>query len=139
MSRALKLKNNTFLDSSSICHNREQLSTLLSSNLITTSNKISEAIKSQNNYINSISVGKGTWLIIGEWRYEGFELSSWTDLKGITFCGASSKYDNNGYVNDQVIGILINTSTNKKTVDLNLWPRDKTISVISSMCAIRLK
>lgn len=139
MSKSIKFKNNTYLDSSSICHNRELLSNILSSGLITTGTKTTTVTKGQNNYINSISLGKGTWLIIGEWRYEGFELSSWTDLKNATFCGASSKYDNNGYVNDQVVGILINTSTSNKTVQLNLWTRDKSIDVLSSMCAIRIK
>lgn len=139
MSKSIRFKNNIYMDSRSIVHDRELLSSILSSGVITAGTKTTSVTKSQNNYINSISLGKGTWLIIGEWRYEGFELSSWTDLKNATFCGASSKYDNNGYVNDQVVGILINTSTSNKTVQLNLWTRDKSIEVLSSMCAVRLK
>ena len=139
MSKSIRFKNNIYMDSRSIGHDREVLSSILSSGVITAGTKTTSVTKSQNNYINSISLGKGTWLIIGEWRYEGFELSSWTDLKNATFCGASSKYDNNGYVNDQVVGILINTSTSNKTVQLNLWTRDKSIEVLSSMCAVRLK
>jgi len=139
MSKSIKFKNNTYLDSKSVIHNRETLSSILDSNLISSSINVSSATKGQNNYINSISLGKGTWIIIGEWRYEGFELSSWTNLIGVTFSGASSKYDNSGYVNDQIVGILVNTSTSNKTINLNLWPRDKNVEVISSICAVRIK
>jgi len=139
MKKSIRMKENVYLDSSGVIHNKELLCDILNSQLVSTGTKSYNATNGQNNYINSISIGKGVWIVIGEWRYEGFELSSWTTLIGTTFSGASSKYDDNGYVNDQIVGILINTSSTKKTINLNLWPRGKSITVTSTMCAIRIR
>lgn len=138
MNKSIKFKNNLFLDSTGIVHNKELLSELLKSDLKST-NGSSYVKKNQNNYVNSLSLGKGTWIVIGEWRFEGFDFSSWTTLINATFAGASSKYDDSGYVNDQVVGILINNNTTPVTIYLNVWPRNKDVTVLSSMCALRLK
>ena len=56
-----------------------------------------------------------------------------------TYSGASSKYDNDGYVNEEITGLLVNTSNTEKTIYLNLWPRLKDIQVKSTMAAVRIK
>ena len=139
MSKAIKFRNNVFLDTSGIVHNQETLKSIIDTPMITSNRQYYNAKKAQENYINSISVGKGTWLIIGEWRYEGFDASTWTSLINTTYSGASSKYDNDGYVNDEIMGIVINSTSTQKTIYLNLWPRQKDIRVNSTMCAVRLK
>lgn len=139
MSKAIKFRNNTYLDSSSIVHNKEPLNEILNTPLKSTSRSTYQAKKNQENYINSIKLGKGTWLIIGEWRYEGFDASTWTSMINTTYSGASSKYDNDGYVNEEITGILVNNSTAEITVYLNLWPRFKDLKVNSTMGAIRIK
>lgn len=139
MSKSIKFRNNIFLDTSGIVHNKELLKGIIDTPLITTERVYYNAKKNQENYINSINVGKGTWLIIGEWRYEGFDASTWTSLINTTYSGASSKYDNDGYVNDEVTGLVVNDSNNTKTIYLNIWPRIKDLRVNSTMCALRIK
>lgn len=139
MSKSIKFRNNTYLDSSSIVHNKEPLNEILNTSLKSTQRVIYTAKKNQENYINSIKLGKGTWIIIGEWRYEGFDASTWTSMINTTYSGASSKYDNDGYVNEEITGILINNNSTEITVYLNLWPRLKDLKVNSTMAAIRIK
>lgn len=139
MSKSIKFRNNTYLDSSSIVHNKEPLNEILNTSLKSTQRVIYTAKKNQENYINSIKLGKGTWIIIGEWRYEGFDASTWTSMINTTYSGASSKYDNDGYVNEEITGILINNNSTEITVYLNLWPRLKDIQVKSTMAAVRIK
>ena len=56
MSKAIKFKNNTYLDSSSIVHNKEPLSEIINSPLRTSAMNTYNAKKNQENYINSIKV-----------------------------------------------------------------------------------
>jgi hypothetical protein len=139
MSKSIKFRNNTYLDSSSIVHNKEPLNEIINTPIKTSAMNTYYAKKNQENYINSIKLGKGTWLIIGEWRYEGFDASTWTSMINTTYSGASSKYDNDGYVNEEITGLLVNTSNTEKTIYLNLWPRLKDIQVKSTMAAVRIK
>src|SRR5574344_336624 len=139
MSKSIKFRNNTYLDSSSIVHNKEPLNEIINTPIKTSAMNTYYAKKNQENYINSIKLGKGTWLIIGEWRYEGFDGSTWTSMINTTYSGASSKYDNDGYVNEEITGLLVNTSNTEKTIYLNLWPRLKDIQVKSTMAAVRIK
>ena len=138
-SKSIKFRNNTYLDSSSIVHNKEPLNEIINTPIKTSAMNTYYAKKNQENYINSIKLGKGTWLIIGEWRYEGFDASTWTSMINTTYSGASSKYDNDGYVNEEITGLLVNTSNTEKTIYLNLWPRLKDIQVKSTMAAVRIK
>ena len=139
MSKSIKFRNNTYLDSSSIDHDKEPLNEIINTPIKTSAMNTYYAKKNQENYINSIKLGKGTWLIIGEWRYEGFDASTWTSMINTTYSGASSKYDNDGYVNEEITGLLVNTSNTEKTIYLNLWPRLKDIQVKSTMAAVRIK
>ena len=90
MSKSIKFRNNTYLDSSSIVHNKEPLNEIINTPIKTSAMNTYYAKKNQENYINSIKLGKGTWLIIGEWRYEGFDASTWTSMINTTYSGASS-------------------------------------------------
>ena len=139
MSKSIKFRNNTYLDSSSIVHNKEPLNEIINTPIKTSAMNTYYAKKNQENYINSIKLGKGTWLIIGEWRCEGFDASTWTSMINTTYSGASSKYDNDGYVNEEITGLLVNTSNTEKTIYLNLWPRLKDIQVTSTRAAVRIK
>lgn len=139
MSKSIKFKNNIYLDTSGIVHNQETLKSIIDTPLKTVARKYYDAIMSQENYINSIKLGKGTWIIIGEWRYEGYDASTWTSLINTTYSGATSKYDNDGYVNDEITGLLINPNNTEVTVYLNVWPRRKNMRLNSTMCAIRIK
>lgn len=95
------------------------------------------ATQGQSNNICSISLPAGTWLVIGHWRYEGNEVSSYTAIENISLSLPDSVFDDNGWVNKTVIGIQ--QSGTATTPYLNLWPRNKTISVKCAMYAIRIK
>ena len=95
------------------------------------------ASQGQSNNICSLSLPAGTWLVIGHWRYEGNEVSSYTAIENISLSLPDSVFDDNGWVNKTVIGIQ--QSGTATTPYLNLWPRNKTISVKCAMYAIRIK
>lgn len=154
MSKSIKLLDNIFIDTKGITHNRELLSNYLNTmkNTVTTVNNTVAAIgtvissgaevtntakQSQSNDICSIIIPAGVWLVIGHWRYEDQNLSSYTALENITISLADSRYDDQGWVNTTVIGIQ--SSNNSTRVYLNLWPRNKTVSVKSHIQAIRIK
>lgn len=95
------------------------------------------ATQGQSNNICSLSLPAGTWLVIGHWRYEGNEVSSYTVIENISLSLPDSVFDDNGWVDKTVIGIQ--QSSTATVPYLSLWPRNKTISVKCAMYAVRIK
>lgn len=146
MGKTIKFKNDVCLDSPSVLYGstrlndkiygmdleRSKIGTVITTDLIT-----SNCTRNQNNYINSIVLDAGTWIVWGRWRYEGFEGSSWTNFSGTINDAAVSCYDNEGYV-DMCISNLV-VCGKDHPVYLNLWPRTKDMTVKSNMWAVRIK
>jgi len=63
MKKSIRMKENVYLDSSGVIHNKELLCDILNSQLVSTGTKSYNATNGQNNYINSISIGKGVWIV----------------------------------------------------------------------------
>lgn len=147
MSKSIKLLNNIFIDTNGVVHNRQLLSNYLNTlnntvaaigTVISSGAEVTNtAQQSQSNDVCSIVIPAGVWLVIGHWRYEDQNLSSYTALENITISFADSRYDDQGWVNTTVVGIQ--SSNNSSRVWLNLWPRNKTVSVKSHIQAIRIK
>lgn len=98
--------------------------------------KVSTAKQSQSNYIQTLNIPKGIWLVFGNWIYEGNQVSSYTSIEGINYNDAVSGYDDAGWVNMTVIGL--SNSDGSHVAKLNLWPRNKTINVNSHIWAIKI-
>lgn len=98
--------------------------------------KTSTANQSQSNFIQTLNIPKGIWLVFGNWTYEGNQVSSYTSIEGINYNDATSCYDDAGWVNMTVIGL--SNSDGSHVAKLNLWPRNKTISVKAHMWAIKI-
>lgn len=104
--------------------------------VIDSGEKVSTAKQSQANYIQTLNIPKGIWLVFGNWTYEGNQVSSYTSIEGINYNDATSCYDDAGWVNMTVIGL--SNSDGSHVAKLNLWPRNKTISVRAHIWAIKI-
>lgn len=94
------------------------------------------ATQAQSNYIQTLNIPKGIWLVFGNWRFEGDDVSSYTSIEGINYTDPVSCYDDKGWVNMTVIGLSNSDGTH--IAKLNLWPRNKTINVHSHIWAIKI-
>lgn len=94
------------------------------------------AQQSQPNVIQTLNIPKGIWLVFGEWTYEGDDLSTYTNINGITFAGATSSYDDHGWVNQQTCGLA--NSDGSQVAQLNVWPRNKTVTIKGLLWAIKI-
>lgn len=104
--------------------------------VIDSGTKTSTANQNQSNFIQTLNIPKGIWLVFGNWTYEGNQVSSYTSIEGINYNDATSCYDDSGWVNMTVIGL--SNSDGSHVAKLNLWPRNKTISVKAHMWAIKI-
>ena len=97
--------------------------------------KTATATQGQANYIHTLSIPAGTWIVFAYWRYQANDVSSYSSIEGISTPLADSTRDTDGWVNKTSVGIHVGGAT---TAKLNLWPRNKTITVYSNMFALRL-
>lgn len=155
MSKSIKLLNSTYWDASGISWNRKLLSSTLTdmnTKITNNTNNLNNVGKTlygahttyqtkagQNNYICSLTLTEGIWVVFGWWRYEGFELSSWTSITNCVVDSALSHYDNEGYVDTMLSNLCVVSAGTTKTVQINLWPRNKSPQVMCRLWAVRIK
>jgi hypothetical protein len=101
-----------------------------------TGDKVTTAQQGTDNFINSLSIPKGTWIVAGTWSYQGNDLSTYTSLNGIDFTTETSAYDNLGYVSGNAIGLCI--SNGSAVAKLDVWPRNKTVPLRGRLWAVKI-
>lgn len=98
--------------------------------------QVTTAQQGTANVITSLAIPKGIWIVGGNWYYEGNDLSTYTSINGINFAGATSAYDNLGWVNGNTIGLCNSNGT--AVAQLNVWPRNKTVPLHGLVWAIKV-
>ena len=137
MSKSIKFKTDTYLDSTSVVHNRKNLSNILTDigRIYTVNNSNIYCKQSTATELCSITLPPGLYVVVSTFRYDDSVLSYHFTLAG----RALSAYDDSGWVQSTISNIVGNEN---QSVIINclLWPRNKSITVNGAdITAIRIK
>ena len=89
--------------------------------------------QNSGNILTSFNLTTGTWLVVGNFIYNGSDLRYYFNIGSY---GVTSAYDKNGSVAGNVTAI-VDVTEETRNIILNLWPSDKDVTVSGSLRAVK--
>lgn len=148
MSKAIKFKNNMYLDTRGAVHNGTILKTYLDNrktfddNLQARVGRIGSFYSTIKNNVNvnanstnrviSLTLDPGTYILLGNFKYEGSDLRYYITLWDVSL----SAWDNAGYVEGTLCALA--NITERRTVEFIIWPSKTFTATHVKMNAIKI-